>query len=85
MARFPNVTIWNGTTEAPDETAYGDWLKLVATAGLQWDKASLDYLVEGRHVVERHSEAFADGVVTFSINRPRPPKTVGGSQTSDAK
>jgi hypothetical protein len=38
---------------APDETARGDWMKLVATAGLQWDKASLDYLVRGRHEVER--------------------------------
>ena len=37
-----------GRTEAPDETARGDWLKLVANAGLQWDKAILEYLVLGR-------------------------------------
>ena len=47
MTRQPNVTIWEGVTEAPDETARGDWLKLVANAGLQWDKAILEYLVHG--------------------------------------
>ena len=49
MTRQPNVTIWEGVTEAPDETARGDWMKLVANAGLQWDKAILEYLVTGRH------------------------------------
>ena len=61
MTRQPNVTIWDGVTEAPDETARGDWMKLVANAGLQWDKAILDYLVagpprgraQGRPVLER--------------------------------
>jgi hypothetical protein len=73
MPRNPAVTIWTGITEAPDETAEGDWLKLVATAGLQWDKAILDYLVEGDHQVERQSEAFYGGV-RLSFARPRPPK-----------
>jgi hypothetical protein len=73
MTRYPNVTIWEGVTEAPDETARGDWLKLVATAGLQWDKAILQYLVNGNHLVERKAEPFWGGV-TLSLNRPRPPK-----------
>jgi hypothetical protein len=73
MARNPNVTIWEGSTEAPDETARGDWMKLVATAGLQWDKAILDYLVQGRHEIERKIEPFFNGV-SISMNRPRPPK-----------
>ena len=73
MSRNPNVTIWTGSTEAPDETAYGDWMKLVATAGLEWDKAILDYLVDGNHQIERKEEAFHGGV-SLSINRPRPPK-----------
>jgi hypothetical protein len=73
MSRYPNVTIWEGVTEAPDETARGDWLKLVATAGLQWDKASLQHLVEGHHVVDRRAEAFWGGV-SLSMNRPRPPR-----------
>jgi hypothetical protein len=73
MTRQPNVTIWDGSTEAPDETARGDWMKLVATAGLQWDKANLDYLVRGRHEVERKLDTFWNGV-SLSMNRPRPPK-----------
>ncbi|HVH54688.1 MAG TPA: M14 family metallopeptidase [Vicinamibacterales bacterium] len=73
MARNPKVTIWTGGTEAPDETAYGDWMKLVATAGLQWDKAILDYLVEGRHAVERKGQTFFGGAA-MSLDRPRPPK-----------
>ena len=73
MTRQPNVTIWDGSTEAPDETARGDWMKLVANAGLQWDKAVLEYLVRGNHEVERKLETFWNGV-SLSINRPRPPK-----------
>lgn len=71
----PRVTIWSGTTEAPDETASGDWMKLVASAGLAWDHALLNYLVEGNHVVERTETAFADGM-TFKIHRERPPQKV---------
>ena len=74
MTRNPNVTIWDGVTEAPDETARGDWLKLVANAGLQWDKAILEYLVQGHHDVERKIEPFWNGV-TLTMNRPRPPKS----------
>jgi Zinc carboxypeptidase len=75
MTRNPNVTIWDGVTEAPDETARGDWLKMVANAGLQWDKAILDYLVQGHHEVERKVDPFWNGV-SLSMNRPRPPKSV---------
>ena len=73
MTRQPNVTVWDGVTEAPDETARGDWLKLVANAGLQWDKAILEYLVQGKHEIERKVEPFWNGV-SLSMNRPRPPK-----------
>ena len=69
----PKVTIWSGGTEAPDETAHGDWMKLVATAGLQWDTAILNYLVDGNHKVERKGKTFWGGV-SLSMDRPRPPK-----------
>jgi hypothetical protein len=69
----PKVTIWSGTTEAPDETAEGDWLKLVARAGLKWDQAILQYLLDGKHEVERKGSSFFGGV-TWSLDRPRPPK-----------
>jgi len=69
----PNVTVWSGTTEAPDETAYGEWLELVATGGLQWDKALLEYLLDGNHVIERDENPF-NGGMSFKIHRPRPAK-----------
>jgi hypothetical protein len=50
-------------------------MKIVATAGLQWDKANLEYLVQGHHEIERKVEPFWNGV-SLSINRPRPPKPV---------
>ena len=71
--RQPNITVWYGSTEAPDETAYGDWMKLVATMGLQWDKALLQYLLDGHHVVERKGTSFFGGA-TMSLDRARPPK-----------
>jgi hypothetical protein len=83
MTRYPNVTIWEGVTEAPDETARGDWLKLVATAGLQWDKASLQYLAEGKHTVDRKAEPFWGGV-SLSMNRPRPPKPPSAKKTDES-
>ena len=73
MARNPRVTIWSGSTEAPDETAHGPWMELVATAGLQWDKAILRYLAEGDHEVERDGSEFFGGT-RLTMTRPRPPK-----------
>lgn len=79
----PNVTIWSGTTEAPDETAYGPWMELVATAGLSWDQAILDYLVDGNHEVKRSGSSFFGGV-TRRMNRPRPPEEPkNGAETAD--
>jgi hypothetical protein len=73
MVRRPNVTIFFGATEAPDETAYGDYMRFVATMGLQWDKANLEYLVQGKHTVERRTTPFFGGV-SLAAMRARPPK-----------
>lgn len=70
----PEVTIWSGTTEAPDETAYGPWMELMGKAGLSWDQAITDYLYDGDHEVERSGSTFFDGV-TLRMSRPRPPET----------
>jgi len=78
IVRQPNITIWYGITEAPDETAYGDWMKLVATMGLQWDKAVLQYVLDGHHVVERKGTAFFGGAA-WSLDRARPPKPAPAS------
>ena len=69
----PKVTIWSGVTEAPDETAYGPWMELVAKAGLSWDQAILDYLYDGDHRVERSGTRFFGGA-TLKMTRERPPK-----------
>ncbi len=69
----PRITIWSGTTEAPDETAYGPYMELVAKAGLSWDQALLDYLHEGNHEVKRSGSSFFGGV-SLGMNRPRPPE-----------
>ena len=68
----PRITIWSGITEAPDETAYGPWMELVAKAGLSWDEAILDYLYDGDHKVDRSGSAFLGGA-TLRMNRARPP------------
>jgi hypothetical protein len=68
----PRITIWSGTTEAPDETAYGPWMELVGKAGLSWDQAILDYLNDGDHKVGRSGSHFFGGV-SLRMNRPRPP------------
>ncbi len=77
------ITIWSGTTEAPDETAYGPWMELVAKAGLSWDQAILDYLYEGEHEVNRSGSSFFGGV-TLRMNRPRPPEDDEESEEEDA-
>jgi len=69
----PRVTIWSATTEAPDETAYGEWMDLMASTGLACDEAVLEYLVETHHEVERTKETFLNGM-TFKVHRPRPAK-----------
>ena len=75
----PRVTVWSGTTEAPDETAHGDWMELVAKAGLSWDQAILDYLYDGDHEVERSGSSFFGGVM-LRMNRPRPPEEEGDDE-----
>ncbi|MBE3134293.1 MAG: hypothetical protein IMZ55_12525, partial [Acidobacteria bacterium] len=81
MRHYPNVTVWEGTTEAPDETASGDWLRLVCTAGLAWDEAVLNYFASGHQAVDRRATAFQGGV-SLSVNRPRPPKPADEKKTS---
>ena len=79
----PRVTVWSGTTEAPDETAHGEWLQLVASGGLEWDKALLEYLLEGDHRIDRSVDAF-DGGASFKVHRPRPPEPPEGEGEAGA-
>ena len=70
-ARFPDVTYDDGYTEAPDETARGPWLHLVASAGLAYDHAHLQFLSDGKFKIKRTQKEFFDGV-QWSVNRDRP-------------
>jgi hypothetical protein len=70
-ARFPDVTYDDGYTEAPDETARGPYLHLVAGAGLAYDHAHLKYLSDGKFKIKRTQKEFFDGV-QWSVNRDRP-------------
>ena len=69
----PKITIWAAGTEAPDEPARGDWMKIVASAGLAWDTAVLQYLLDGDHQVNRNTSEFFGGV-SIRLDRPRPPE-----------
>jgi hypothetical protein len=70
-ARFPDVTYDDGYTEAPDETARGEWLHVVAGAGLAYDHAHLKYLSDGKFKIKRTQKEFFDGV-QWQVNRDRP-------------
>lgn len=67
----PRVTYVSMTTEAPDETARGDWLELVAGAGLAHSSALLRYLAGGVNEIRRENAAYED-FVTRSVFRKKP-------------
>lgn len=78
----PRITYFSTTTEAPDETARGDWLKLVASAGLDHASALLRYLAAGDFDVMREAQAF-DHAVTRSIFRTKPVLPPGESDAEN--
>jgi hypothetical protein len=67
----PRILTFSATTEAPDETARGAWLELVASAGLAHTSALIRAMAEGDPRVERKAEAF-EGGVSRSMARKRP-------------
>jgi hypothetical protein len=71
MVRYPEITYDDGYTEVPDETAYGDFLHLVASAGLAYDHAHLDYISEGKLNIKR-TQLDSGGGVTWHVERKRP-------------
>ena len=70
-AGSPRVTYFSVTTEAPDETARGDWLDLVATAGLAHSSALVRYMATGQNRIERENAEFEE-FVTRSVFRKKP-------------
>lgn len=74
MNQYPQVTFNIGMTEAPDETAQGDWLRLVNQAGLSFVQAHIDYLRNGQYTIERIEEAGQRDSVSLTQLRVRPVK-----------
>jgi hypothetical protein len=66
------VTFFSGGTEAPDETAQGEWLNLVAKAGFSYLMASVKYLRDGHYTVQRIEEDSARDAVSLTTIRIRP-------------
>lgn len=86
-ASDPRITYISSGTEAPDETARGDWMKIVASAGLQWDLAVLKLLYDSEFKIERREEASVEGV-SLAVFRARPgtlPKLTSPTTTLDAE
>jgi hypothetical protein len=67
----PDITWDSGYTEAPDETAHGDYMKLMASAGLAFDRVHLDYLAHAKLRINR-TEREQGGKVTWRMERQRP-------------
>ena len=65
------ITYVSATTEAPDETARGDWLQLVASAGLAHGAALIRYLATGQNRIEREAADYS-GVIMRSVARRKP-------------
>ncbi len=66
-----DITWDAGYTEAPDETAHGEWMQLMASAGLAFDYVHLTYLATGDLRVSRTQRDGAGGV-QLRVERPRP-------------
>ncbi len=67
----PDITWDSGYTEAPDETAHGDYMKLMASAGLAFDRVHLSYLANGKLRIRRIQREVGDKVM-WQVVRDRP-------------
>jgi hypothetical protein len=67
----------SGMTEAPDETAQGEWLSLVTKAGFSFLMAHVKYLEQGRYSVERIEEGGPRDAAVLTMLRPRPVMPTG--------
>ena len=74
MNQYPQVTFNIGMTEAPDETAQGEWLNLVSKAGFSFLMAHVNYLRDGQYTIERIEEAGLRDAVSITNLRVRPVK-----------
>jgi hypothetical protein len=81
MNAWPQVTFISGGTEAPDETAQGEWLDLVTKPGFSYLMAHIRYLRDGRYTVERIEENAPRDGASLTLLRVRPVRP-GGARTA---
>jgi hypothetical protein len=81
MNQYPQVTFNIGMTEAPDETAQGDWLNLVSRAGFSFLMAHVNYLRDGQFTIERIEEPGQRDAVSLTMLRVRPVKPGKGARS----
>lgn len=72
MARHPEITFFEGLSEAPDEVATGPWLRMLADAGVEFSLVHARFLAELPQHVTRSQRA-GDGEVMLCISRQRLP------------
>jgi hypothetical protein len=86
MGSWPQVTFVSGGTEAPDETAQGDWLNLVTKPGFSYVMAHVKYLRDGRYQVDRIEEEGQGpnqrDSTSLTVLRVRPVKPASGGATT---
>ncbi|MFZ5814181.1 MAG: M14 family zinc carboxypeptidase [Bacillota bacterium] len=70
--RFPHITAAEVITEAPDETAQGDYLALCARAHLEGDLAVASVLIAYPQPVVRRRFTGEDGATWWAVGRERP-------------
>jgi len=87
MSSWPQVTFVSGGTEAPDETAQGQWLDLVTKPGFSYVMAHVNYLRDGAYTIERIDEEGQRETTTMTWLRVRPvmPGKATGTRSSDAR
>jgi murein tripeptide amidase MpaA len=78
ISAWPQVTFMSGMTEAPDETAQGEWLSLVTKAGFSFLMAHVKYLEAGQYRVERIEEGAARDGAQLTTLRVRPVMPAAG-------
>jgi zinc carboxypeptidase len=72
MNQWPQVTFFSGGTEAPDETAQGEWLNLVTKAGFSYLMANVKFLRDGDYDFDRIEESAPQDGVSITMLRVRP-------------
>ena len=72
MTRHPEITFFEGLSEAPDEVASGEWLRVLAAAGLEFSLVHAQFLADLPESVIRTRRA-EGGTITLCIERNRLP------------